>query len=144
MAQIMKRNIRAISGSLWFHSRFTADDADRTRITQMIKRNIRAICAYPRNLRFFAVPSTNRKYKDTFGIKAKMLSPAEAFEKTGFMVGGVCPFALPPGVKVYLDESLRRFSTVFPVCGSANSSIELSCDELAAYSATEKWVDVCV
>jgi prolyl-tRNA editing enzyme YbaK/EbsC (Cys-tRNA(Pro) deacylase) len=85
----------------------------------------------------------NRKYKDTFGIKAKMLSPAEAFEETGYMVGGICPFALPPGVKVYLDESLRRFSTVFPACGSSNSSIELSCDELAEYSASEKWVDVC-
>ncbi|MDR0639503.1 MAG: YbaK/EbsC family protein [Spirochaetaceae bacterium] len=85
----------------------------------------------------------NRKYKDTFGVKAKMLSPAEAFEKTGYMVGGICPFALPPGVKVYLDESLRRFSTVFPACGSANSAIELHCDELAEYSASEKWVDVC-
>jgi prolyl-tRNA editing enzyme YbaK/EbsC (Cys-tRNA(Pro) deacylase) len=85
----------------------------------------------------------NRKYKDTFGIKAKMLSPAEAFAETGFLVGGICPFALPPGVKVYLDESLRWFTTVFPACGSANSAIELCCDELAEYSACEKWVDVC-
>jgi prolyl-tRNA editing enzyme YbaK/EbsC (Cys-tRNA(Pro) deacylase) len=58
-------------------------------------------------------------------------------------VGGICPFALPSGVKVYLDESLRRFSTVFPACGSSNSAIELRCDELAEYSACEKWVDVC-
>jgi prolyl-tRNA editing enzyme YbaK/EbsC (Cys-tRNA(Pro) deacylase) len=85
----------------------------------------------------------NRKYKDTFGIKAKMLSLAEALEETGYQVGGICPFALPPSVKVYLDESLRRFSTVFPACGSSNSAIELSCDELAEYSACEKWVDVC-
>jgi prolyl-tRNA editing enzyme YbaK/EbsC (Cys-tRNA(Pro) deacylase) len=85
----------------------------------------------------------NRKYKDTFGIKAKMLSHAEALEETGHAVGGVCPFALPPGVEVYLDESLRRFSTVFPACGSGNSLIELTCDELAEYSACQKWVDVC-
>ncbi|MDR1617066.1 MAG: YbaK/EbsC family protein [Syntrophomonadaceae bacterium] len=85
----------------------------------------------------------NRKYKETFGIKPKMLRPEEAFEKTGHMVGGICPFALLPGVKVYLDESLRRFSTVFPACGSANSAIELNCDELYEYSACEKWVDVC-
>jgi prolyl-tRNA editing enzyme YbaK/EbsC (Cys-tRNA(Pro) deacylase) len=86
----------------------------------------------------------NRKYKDTFGVKAKMLQPAEAFEETGHAVGGVCPFALPPGVEVYLDESLRRFSSVFPACGSANSAIELNCDELAEYSNCKKWVDVCV
>jgi prolyl-tRNA editing enzyme YbaK/EbsC (Cys-tRNA(Pro) deacylase) len=86
----------------------------------------------------------NRKYKDTFGVKAKMLSYAEALEETGHAVGGVCPFALPSGVEVYLDESLRRFSTVFPACGSANSMIELNCEELAEYSACKKWVDVCV
>jgi prolyl-tRNA editing enzyme YbaK/EbsC (Cys-tRNA(Pro) deacylase) len=85
----------------------------------------------------------NRKYKDTFGVKAKMLSHAEAIEETGHAVGGVCPFALPSGVEVYLDESLRRFSTVFPACGSANSMIELNCDELTEYSACIKWVDVC-
>jgi prolyl-tRNA editing enzyme YbaK/EbsC (Cys-tRNA(Pro) deacylase) len=85
----------------------------------------------------------NRKYKDTFGIKAKMLSHAEALEETGHAVGGVCPFALPPGVEVYLDESLRQFSTVFPACGSGNSLIELTCEELAEYSACQKWVDVC-
>jgi prolyl-tRNA editing enzyme YbaK/EbsC (Cys-tRNA(Pro) deacylase) len=85
----------------------------------------------------------NRKYKSTFGIKARMLSHAETFAETGHAVGGVCPFALPPGVKVYLDESLKRFATVFPACGSSNSAIELTCAELAVYSACESWVDVC-
>jgi YrbI family 3-deoxy-D-manno-octulosonate 8-phosphate phosphatase len=85
----------------------------------------------------------NRKYKNTFGVKAKMLSLAETLAETGYMAGGVCPFALPPGVEVYLDESLRRFATVFPACGSANSAIELSCEELAEYSGCKRWVDVC-
>jgi prolyl-tRNA editing enzyme YbaK/EbsC (Cys-tRNA(Pro) deacylase) len=85
----------------------------------------------------------NRKYKDAFGVKAKMLGADEALAETGHAVGGVCPFALPFGVEVYLDESLRQFSTVFPACGSANSAIELSCAELAEYSACKKWVDVC-
>jgi prolyl-tRNA editing enzyme YbaK/EbsC (Cys-tRNA(Pro) deacylase) len=86
----------------------------------------------------------NRKYKDAFGVKAKMLSHAEALEETGHAVGGVCPFALPLGVEVYLDESLKRFAAVFPACGSSNSAIELTCDELAEYSACKGWVDVCV
>ena len=61
---------------------------------------------------------------------------------TGHAVGGVCPFALPEGVKVYLDESLRRFKTVFPACGSANSAIELNCYELAAFTPGSEWVNV--
>jgi prolyl-tRNA editing enzyme YbaK/EbsC (Cys-tRNA(Pro) deacylase) len=85
----------------------------------------------------------NRKYKVTFGFKAKMLTPDEALAHTGHAVGGVCPFALPAGVTVYLDEALKRFGTVFPACGSANSAIELRCDELAEYSACRQWVDVC-
>ncbi|AEF83282.1 YbaK/EbsC family protein [Leadbettera azotonutricia] len=85
----------------------------------------------------------NRKYKDRFDLKAKMLSPGEALEYTGHAVGGVCPFALPPGVEVYLDVSLQRFQTVYPACGSGNSAIELTMDELKEYSASLDWVDVC-
>ena len=85
----------------------------------------------------------NRKYKDRFGFKAKMLSPVEALEYTGHPVGGVCPFALPEGISVYLDVSMRRFDTVFPACGSANSAIELTPDELREYSGGGEWIDVC-
>jgi prolyl-tRNA editing enzyme YbaK/EbsC (Cys-tRNA(Pro) deacylase) len=85
----------------------------------------------------------NRKYKDRFGIKAKMLSPEEALQFTGHAVGGVCPFGLPPGVSVYLDVSLKRFATVFPACGSGNSAIELTLDEFNEYSQNKEWVDVC-
>lgn len=85
----------------------------------------------------------NRKFKDTFGVKAKMLSAEEELSLVGHPVGGVCPFAVNPGVPVYLDESLRRFETVFPAAGSANSAIELSCDEIAEFSGAESWVDCC-
>lgn len=85
----------------------------------------------------------NAKYKAFFGTKAKMLSPEEAVELVGHAVGGVCPFAVNDGVTVYLDQSLRRFSTVFPACGSANSAIELTIPELEQYSGYREWVDVC-
>jgi prolyl-tRNA editing enzyme YbaK/EbsC (Cys-tRNA(Pro) deacylase) len=85
----------------------------------------------------------NRKYKDRFGVKVKMLSPEEALAATGHAVGGVCPFALPPGVAVYLDVSMKRFETVYPACGSGNSAIELTMDELNEYSKNNEWVDVC-
>jgi prolyl-tRNA editing enzyme YbaK/EbsC (Cys-tRNA(Pro) deacylase) len=85
----------------------------------------------------------NRKYKDRFGIKARMLNPEEALQFTGHAVGGVCPFALPDGVSVYLDVSMKRFDTVFPACGSGNSAIELTMDELDEYSQNTEWVDVC-
>ena len=85
----------------------------------------------------------NPKYKARFGAKAKMLSPGEAEELIGHAVGGVCPFGIKPGVMVYLDESLKRFSTVFPACGSSNSAIELTIDELEKYSGYDSWVDVC-
>ena len=85
----------------------------------------------------------NAKYKAFFGAKAKMLSPEEAVELVGHAVGGVCPFAVNDGVTVYLDESLRRFSTVFPACGSGNSAIELTIPELEQYSGCKEWVDVC-
>ena len=85
----------------------------------------------------------NRKFKDRFSLKPKMLSPDEALALTGHAVGGVCPFALPDGVAVYLDESLRRFDTVFPAAGSSNSALELSCEELYKISGAIDWVDVC-
>ena len=85
----------------------------------------------------------NRKFKDKFGFKASMLSPDDALAMTGHAVGGVCPFALPEGVEVYLDESLKRFDTVFPAAGSSNSAIELSCDELFKLSRAISWEDLC-
>ncbi len=86
----------------------------------------------------------NKKYKAHFGAKAKMLSPDEVVELIGHAIGGVCPFAINDGVKVYLDESIRRFETVFPACGSSNSAIELTPEELEKYScAFVEWVDVC-
>ena len=85
----------------------------------------------------------NKKYKAQFGTKARMLSPQEAGTLVGHSVGGVCPFAVNEGVNVYLDESLKRFETVFPACGSSNSAIELTIEELEQYSGYEAWVDVC-
>lgn len=85
----------------------------------------------------------NHKYKEQFGIKAKMLSPEEAETLVGHAVGGVCPFAVNEGVEVYLDVSLKRFETVFPACGSSNSAIELTIPELEQYSGCVEWVDVC-
>lgn len=85
----------------------------------------------------------NKKYKTFFGAKAKMLSFDEVEEKIGHAVGGVCPFAINQGVTVYLDESIKRFETVFPACGSSNSAIELTPDELEKYSNYKQWVDVC-
>ena len=85
----------------------------------------------------------NHKYKETFGCKAKMLTPQEAVELVGHAVGGVCPFAVKPGVKTCLDVSLQRFETVFPACGSDNSAIELTCEELYSLSGAVAWVDVC-
>lgn len=85
----------------------------------------------------------NAKYKQRFGVKAKMLAPEEVTSLIGHAVGGVCPFAVNQGVKVFLDESLKRFETVFPACGSGNSAIELTIPELEQYSGMEEWVDVC-
>lgn len=85
----------------------------------------------------------NKGFKAEFGLKAKMLTPEEAVELVGHAVGGVCPFAVNAGVEVYLDESMKRFDTVFPACGSSNSAIELSCDELYQLSGALKWVNVC-
>jgi len=85
----------------------------------------------------------NSKYKQQFGTKAKMLSPDETLEFIGHAVGGVCPFSVKDGVTTYLDISLKRFETVFPACGSSNSVIELSIDELERYSNAASWIDVC-
>lgn len=84
----------------------------------------------------------NPKYKAQFNTKAKMLSPEEAEMLVGHAVGGVCPFGINEGVTVYLDESLKRFETVFPACGSSNSAIELSIPELEKYSHFIQWIDV--
>ncbi len=84
----------------------------------------------------------NQKYKAQFGTKAKMLEYEEAPALIGHAVGGVCPFAVNEGVEVYLDESLKRFETVFPACGSANSAIEMTMAELEEHSGSLGWVDV--
>ena len=89
------------------------------------------------------VKINNAAYKARFSAKAKMLTPDEAVPLIGHAVGGVCPFAVNEGVTVYLDESLRRFKTVFPACGSGNSAIELTVPELERYSGYAAWVDVC-
>ena len=85
----------------------------------------------------------NSAFKAQFHTKAKMLTPEQVVEMIGHAVGGVCPFAVNPGVTVYLDESLKRFHTVFPACGSSNSAIELTIPELEQYSGFTAWVDVC-
>ncbi len=85
----------------------------------------------------------NRKFKDAFGCKAKMLSPEEVLSLVGHPVGGVCPFGINDGVAVYLDESLRRFDTVYPACGSANSAVGLTLEEFFTASSALGWVDVC-
>ena len=85
----------------------------------------------------------NHKYKERFHTKAKMLSPEQVTELIGHAVGGVCPFGIRDGVLVYLDESLKRFETVFPAVGSANSAVELTIPELELCSEADGWVDVC-
>ena len=86
----------------------------------------------------------NPRFKAQFHAKAKMLDHDAVARLIGHGVGGVCPFAVKAGVRTYLDESLRRFDTVFPACGSANSAIELTCGQLeAAAQGFSGWVDVC-
>ena len=85
----------------------------------------------------------NQKFKSRFGMKARMLSPEDAERLTGHAVGGVCPFGVNEGVQVYLDESLKRFQTVFPACGSSSRAIELTMDELSEFTFGAPWVDVC-
>lgn len=85
----------------------------------------------------------NKKYKAEFGIKASMLSHDVVEDLIGHSVGGVCPFAVKEDVEVYIDESVKRFPSVYPAVGSANSAIELTPDELYTISGALKWVDVC-
>ena len=85
----------------------------------------------------------NHKFRDKFHFKARMLSAEEVPLLVGHPVGGVCPFGCNEGVPVYLDESLKRFTTVFPAVGSPSSAIELDLDELFRYSKALEWVDVC-
>lgn len=85
----------------------------------------------------------NARYKGFFHEKAKMLSPEQVLEYTTHPVGGVCPFGLPENVRVYLDESLRRFDIVYPACGSGASAIALTCQELFEYSGALQWADLC-
>jgi prolyl-tRNA editing enzyme YbaK/EbsC (Cys-tRNA(Pro) deacylase) len=85
----------------------------------------------------------NSKFKKHFGYKPKMSNPEEVLTFTGHAVGGVCPFGLLNNIPVYLDISLKRFTTIFPACGSSNSAIELTCAELEEYSGSQGWVDVC-
>jgi prolyl-tRNA editing enzyme YbaK/EbsC (Cys-tRNA(Pro) deacylase) len=85
----------------------------------------------------------NKKFRQRFGVKARMLSPEEVLEQTGHAIGGVCPFGLVNQLDIYLDISMKRFTTLYPACGSTNSAIELTNEELSEYSAAKDWVDVC-
>lgn len=85
----------------------------------------------------------NHKFKETFHCKAKMIPTEQVEELIGHRVGGVCPFAVKKGVRTYLDDSMKRFETVYPACGSANSAIELTLEELESLSGALSWVDVC-
>lgn len=85
----------------------------------------------------------NHKFKDQFKTKAKMLSPDQVKTLVGHSVGGVCPFGVKEGVKVYLDQSLKRFDTVYPACGSASSAVKLGISELEQASGYLEWIDVC-
>ena len=85
----------------------------------------------------------NKKYKEFFHQKAKMIPFDEVEQYVGHAPGGVCPFVIPEGVKVFLDVSLRRFEIVYPAAGTGNSAVELSVDELAKYSKMSEWIDVC-
>lgn len=85
----------------------------------------------------------NHKFKEKFHMKAKMLTPDEVLRLVGHPVGGVCPFGINEGIDVYLDDSLKRFETVFPAVGSPSSAIELDLGELFKYSNAVEWIDVC-
>ena len=86
---------------------------------------------------------SNSKFKKKFNYKLKMLTPDELEELVGHEVGGVCPFGVKEGVEIYLDISLKRFNTVFPACGSSNSAIEVTLEELEKFSQYKEWIDVC-
>ncbi|PKM59071.1 MAG: EBSC protein [Firmicutes bacterium HGW-Firmicutes-4] len=85
----------------------------------------------------------NSKFKAHFNTKAKMIPPEEVEHLVGHGIGGVCPFAVNSNVDIYLDDSLKRFDTVYPACGSSNSAIELTIAELEKYSNSAGWFDLC-
>ncbi len=85
----------------------------------------------------------NKRFKERFGLKAKMLAYDDAEKLIGHAVGGVCPFGVNEGVRVFLDESLKRFETVYPACGSSNSAIKLTISELEQFAKPQGWADVC-
>ncbi|NRD79512.1 YbaK/EbsC family protein [Bacillus sp. BRMEA1] len=85
----------------------------------------------------------NKKFREAFRLKPRMLNPDEVLEQTGHAIGGVCPFGLTNELDVFMDISLKRFETVFPACGSSNSAIELTCEEIVQYSFAKGWVNVC-
>ena len=85
----------------------------------------------------------NSKYKAEFHKKAKMIPFSDVESLIGHNVGGVCPFGIKEGVTVYLDDSLKRFDTIYPACGSSNSAVKLTIEELEKTSNYEKWIDVC-
>lgn len=85
----------------------------------------------------------NKKFRQVFGFKARMLAPEDVLEQTGHAIGGVCPFGLKNKLEIYLDISMKRFESLYPACGSTNSAIKLTCDELFNYSGCLKWVNVC-
>lgn len=85
----------------------------------------------------------NAKYKAAFGERALMLKTEEVESIIGHPVGGVCPFAINSDIEVYLDESLKRFESVFPACGNSNNAIELTIPELEKYTQYKQWIDVC-
>lgn len=84
----------------------------------------------------------NSKYKSVFHTKAKMLEFNEVEPLIGHAIGGVCPFAINDGIKVYLDKSLKKYEYVYPACGSDNSAIKLTIEELEKYSNYDSWIDV--
>ena len=114
---------------------------DEARIAKSITMNVNGECVII--VTAGDVKIDNQKYKAEFSTKAKMLTHEQALEMTGHAVGGICPFALNDGCRVYLDESLKRFDYVYPACGSSNSAVKLTPDELEKYSHSIKWVDVC-
>lgn len=85
----------------------------------------------------------NHNFKETFGVKAKMLKPEEVEQYTNHQIGGVCPFAVPKTTAVYLDVSMKRFDTIYPACGSSNSAIEMTMEQLEQTTNFVSWVDVC-
>ena len=114
---------------------------DEARIAKSITMNVNGECVII--VTAGDVKIDNPRYKAEFSTKAKMLTHEQALEMTGHAVGGICPFALNDGCRVYLDESLKRFDYVYPACGSSNSAVKLTPDELEKYSHSIKWIDVC-